>query len=343
MATGYATAAEQVDADDLAYGEQPVRQLQDRPAAGDHDQKAIRQIRTEMTGVRLSFTWCGTRKTLSADQRHQAATSFQAEREAITASKKLLDTSHEAFRRVTAVRSRATALWRSWTLPFPEPGIRLIRQDRVEAFQTSMAEHRDELLEAAGRLAGVYDELKSQARARLGELFAEEDYPRSLAGAFDMSWDYPSLEPPAYLLALSPEIYRQEQRRVAEQFDQAVGLAEQAFASELGRLVSHLAERLAGSPGEPPRIFKNSAIGNLREFITRFEEPNIRSSSDLENLVRQARATIDGVVPDDLRTSATLRASVSQDVERIAAAVTTFMAERPRRSILRRSRVEDSV
>jgi hypothetical protein len=48
------------------------------------------------------------------------------------------------------------------------------------------------------------------------------------------------VEPLHHLRELNPEIYAAEQARVAARFDEAVRLAEEAFTSELARLVSHL-------------------------------------------------------------------------------------------------------
>ena len=48
----------------------------------------------------------------------------------------------------------------------------------------------------------------------LGSLYNPADYPATLVGLFGVSWDYPNIEPPDYLLGLSPDLYRQEQERV---------------------------------------------------------------------------------------------------------------------------------
>ena len=58
------------------------------------------------------------------------------------------------------------------------------------------------------------------------------------------------MEPPGYLLRVNPEIYAEEQQRVARRFEEAVQLAEQAFLGEFGKLVAHLTERLGGGDGE---------------------------------------------------------------------------------------------
>lgn len=296
-----------------------------------------------MVAVKLSFTWFGTRKTLSADQRAQAADAFNAEEALLSASKKLLDTRHQSFRRVSEIRSRAAGYWRESTLPFPEPGVRLLNQDRIDAFNARMTQYRSELLAAAADLALAYEQLKRDAQSQLGRLYNEADYPATLDGLFDMTWEFPAMEPPQFLMALSPDTYRQEQQRVAARFQEAVTLAEQSFATELGRLVSHLAERLTGTSDGQPKIFRDSAVENLQEFIQRFQQMNIRSSQELESLVQQARNVISGIGPQELRTSASLRETVARDVQRIEAAVGEFMADRPRRNILRRAQAGGEV
>jgi hypothetical protein len=69
------------------------------------------RLRTTMAAMRLSFTWFGTRKTLTSEQRAQAAGSFGAEADFLSAGKKLIDTRHEKYKAVTAFRGRAGQYW----------------------------------------------------------------------------------------------------------------------------------------------------------------------------------------------------------------------------------------
>src|SRR5262249_14891899 len=156
--------------------------------------------------VRVSFTWFGVRKALTNEQKNQAAEPFGAEGDFISARKKLLDTKHAAYKEVTGVRGKGRAFWRSLTVPFPEPGIRLIRQHEVEGFNQKMATFRTELDTAVRSLDQRYSELKRAAQRRLGELFDANDYPVSLNGLFAVEWDFPNVEPPDYLLQLNPSI-----------------------------------------------------------------------------------------------------------------------------------------
>ena len=217
--------------------------LLDEPPTSGAQAPAANRLRATMAAVRVSFTWFGIRKSLSPQQKAEAADAFGAAGNYLSAGKKLFDTSHPAFRAVTAVRNRATSLWRGLSLPYPENGIRLIRQDDIATFDVQMTSLRVELNEAVNQLDEHFAELKTAARERLGRLFNPADYPATLCGLFEIAWDYPSVEPPEYLRQLSPALYEQEKARVAARFDEAVRLAEEAFASELAKLISHLSER----------------------------------------------------------------------------------------------------
>jgi hypothetical protein len=82
--------------------------LLDEPETQPHANVApAERLRTTMAAMRLSFTWFGTRKTLTTEQKAQAAGSFGAEADCLSAGKKLLDTRHENYKAVTAVRGRA--------------------------------------------------------------------------------------------------------------------------------------------------------------------------------------------------------------------------------------------
>ena len=53
---------------------------------------AANRLRTTMAAVKLSFMWLGVRKTLAPEQRTTAARAFHADRELLSASKRILDT-----------------------------------------------------------------------------------------------------------------------------------------------------------------------------------------------------------------------------------------------------------
>ena len=299
-----------------------------------------RVLRAITAAIRLSFTWFGTRKTLTPEQKAQAADTFGAEGDFLSAGKKLIDTRHPAFKSVTSVRGRIVSYWRGISLPYPEPGIRLIRQDDVSPVNAQLMTIKSDLHDAVDSLDEHYGALKSAARERLGRLFNPADYPESLRGLFDVAWDFPSVEPPPYLQRLNPELYERECQRVAAQFDEAVRLAEEAFFQELSQLVSHLTERLNGSQDGKAKIFRDSAVENLEEFFERFRRLNIRSNQQLDDVVSQAQRVVRGVEPQQLRDNQNLRQRVAGQLSGVQSVLDGLLVDRPRRNILRPQRPE---
>ncbi len=173
-----------------------VTLLDEPPSRGSADPAPAQRLRTTMGAMRLSFTWFGTRKTLSPEQKAQAAESFGAEGEYLSAGKKLLNVRHPKFRAVTQIRGRTGQFWKAMSLPFPEPGLRLIRQDDMAFINVQMTTLKAELGEAALELDRHYEELKAAAQERLGNLYNASDYPTTLIGLFDIAWEFPSVEPP---------------------------------------------------------------------------------------------------------------------------------------------------
>ncbi|MBL8796912.1 MAG: hypothetical protein JNM56_23625 [Planctomycetia bacterium] len=301
------------------------------PLDNNHPAERLRRI---AAAVRVHFTWWGVRRALTAQQKEEIGVACAADSRLLTAGKKLVDVRHEAFRRLTSLRTRIGQFWRSVTLPYVEPGIRLIKQSGIDAFVHQMEGFREELTEAEGDLNAVYDQVKADARNRLGRLYDAADYPPEIRGLFAVDFDFPSVEPPNYLLQLNPEIYAEEQARVARRFEEAVQLAEQAFIGELARLVSHLTERLTAGPDEK-KVFRDSAIANLTEYFARFRDLNVRSNAQLDQLVEQAQQIVRGVAPQELRDNAGLRQHVATQLAAVQATLDGMLVDQPRRRIIR--------
>jgi hypothetical protein len=293
------------------------------------------RLRRTAAAVRVLLHWWGVHRALTAEQKAQFGAVTAADARFLTAGKKLVDTRHEAFRRLTSVRTRITTYWRGISLPYVEPGVRLIRQADIPAFVDTMGGLRDELHQAEGQLNAAYDEIRADARGRLGRLFNPADYPSEIRDLFSVAWDFPSVEPPNYLMRVAPEVYEEERRRVLARFEEAVRLAEQAFATEFGRLLAHLAERLGNGDTGERRVFRDSAVTNLAAFFQRFAQLNVRSNPELDALVEEARRLVQGLSPQELRDSDTLRQQIATEMTRVREQVEGLITDVPRRRLVR--------
>jgi hypothetical protein len=213
----------------------------------------------------------------------------------------------------------------------------LIRQADIESFVRTMEARHAELKEAEAELDAVFDEIRSQARQRLRKLYDPADYPSEIKGLFDVGWDFPSVEPPNYLMRLNPELYAQEQARITRRFEEAVHLAEQAFVAEFAKLISHLTDRLSNDATGERRIFRDSAITNLTEFFQKFKHLSVYSNAELDQLVEQAQDLVKGVLPQELRDDDGLRQHIAKQMTQVGTQLEALIIDQPRRQIIRRS------
>lgn len=291
------------------------------------------QLQAEFCGCSLGFKWLGTGKAIGKEFVAQAADNWGADHEYMSARKKLFDTKRPEIRALTAIKNRARELWIGSTLPFPRDGVRLLRRSRVDAMVAEYQAMSAELQTAVESLDAIGEQLRFEARERLGELFDPSDYPASYRDLFAIKLEFPSLEAPEFLRDIAPNVYESEAEAVRDRFQAAVTMAEDAFKAELATLVSHISERLAGNDDGKPKIFRDSMLDNLREFFDRFRNLSIGSSAELDELVNQAEAAIRGVSPEALRDSQANRDTVRESFARIEERLAGSMVDRPARVI----------
>ena len=63
------------------------------------------RLRRMAAAVRVHFTWWGTHKTLTNQQKEEVGIAHSADSRLLTAGKKLIDTRHNAFRKLTSLRT----------------------------------------------------------------------------------------------------------------------------------------------------------------------------------------------------------------------------------------------
>jgi hypothetical protein len=262
------------------------------------------RIRLTTIPSRLKFSWFCAEKTLTSDQKSLAAEPFGAAGSCLTVTKKLIDLRHPVVQNLTAVRGRIETHWSSITLPFPEPSVRLLPLEQVPNFERQMRDFASELRDAASDLGRVYDDLKREAEGRLGALFDPSDFPSAPQDLFEIAWDYPNFAaPPLNASWVSQSVYDLEELRIKTKFHTAVTLAESGFRDEFTRLIVHLHERISDGDEGTSKVFRDSAVIKLDEFIARYFEFNLRTDARLDELITLARHALEGVTPQGLRSN----------------------------------------
>lgn len=295
----------------------------------------IGKLRAETTAIKFSHTKFGVRRSLTPDQLNAAALTFGAKAQYLSAAKRLLDTRHEAFRACTEIIAQARAFWVSMTVPYPEPGIRLIRRDRLSTLQQRMDDFQVELEAGRKKLREYYGELRRMAKDRLGDLFNADDYPADISETFTIEWEPVPIGAPEHLRVLNPELYAAQEAKVAARFAEAIRQAEEDFAAELRNLVGHLLEKLAPDESGKPKTFRDSTVTNLTEFFGKFKALAVTGSNpNLEQLVNQAEAVITNTNADALRKDKTLREQLNEALSPMVSALDGMVTTKPKRKIV---------
>lgn len=298
--------------------------------------QAAEKLEQQHSAMCLHFRWPSLQRTFDASQKLQTAQSFEASERGISASKKLFDTSNPLFRKVTSIKGQMENYWEWNSLPYPADAVRLFRRDDVEKVVAKMTGLREEFYAAVQALNERYEDIRNAAKDRLGQLFNPADYPASLLGAFEVSWEFRNVNPPEYLMKLNPALYEHERRNMQAKFDEAVKMAETAFTQELAKMVDHLAQKLAGRDEDGKRaIFRDSAIVNMHDFFDKFKHLNVRSNPQLDRLVEEAKSLVAGIDPDTIRHDYALRDQLAVQMEGVKGQLDGMLTAQPRRKINR--------
>ena len=127
-----------------------------------------------------------------------------------------------------------------------------------------------------------------------------------------MSWQYVSFGVPDQLKGISQEVWEQERDKAAQRMAEASSEIQQVLRQSMADLVAHMAERLKDGVDGKPLKFKQSTVLNLVEFLSNFSFRNVTDDRQLQDLVGRARDLLQGLAPDDLRTSGDLRTRVQR-------------------------------
>ena len=201
--------------------------------------------------------------------------------------------------------------------------------DEVDGHLGALATGRVELV---GAFLSVYPERVEAARARLRGLFDQGDYPDTemLRAAFGFEWKYVTFDLPSAGV-LSSAVYRREQEKANAAIQSEVEEIRMALRKSFAELIDHATARLAPAPGGKKMVFRDSLIQNLEEFFGYFAQRNIVGDSDLASLVDRARAVLQGVTPEDLRTNDFVRNRVQAAMQEIKQAMSDNLMLAPSR------------
>lgn len=158
------------------------------------------------------------------------------------------------------------------------------------------------------------------AQGGLGPLYDARDFPTvgKLASLFGLEWQWLALGVPENLpAALRAEAAEKMERQMTEAANEVRDALRTAFAE----LVAHAQERLTDGQDGKRKIFRDSLIENIQNFIGVFSHRNVMNDTDLAQLVDRARQVMVGVTPERIRDYASVRDNMRSQFEQIRTAL----------------------
>lgn len=230
---------------------------------------------------------------------------------------------------ISKVRNMARTFIYKKSLPFKIPGIIFIPRDMITTVDHQMQAFQREFDAEVANFGDNYHRYVEEAREKLGKLFNPLDYPRDIRNYFSFRWDFINFAAPDNTQIISSEILQREQQKYQQTIEEFRETAITTLRTIFVEMINHIVERLSGER----KIFKDSLVGNIREFINDFSALNITDDVELASSVEKCHRILDGVNIDVIRNNDRFRHDIANKMSEVKSQLNTMMVSRPLRKI----------
>lgn len=274
--------------------------------------------------LRVRFGLLGNSRKIS-----NSVISADADKKLLRASKQLLDSPE--LKAIKSLDGEMRQYIYSRCLPGFDEGLYFLPIPLVEEVETSLRTFRAKRDQLIDVFMLAYPELCKKAQEALREVWNPRDYPEGdeVRGKFTFSWQYLEFGIPGRLRAISKALFDSEKEKAANVMRDAAEQVQQVMRATLAEMVEHLRERLTPETDGKPKIFRDSAVKNLQEFLASFDFRNVTDDIALKAEVDKARQLIGGADPQALRDFDGLRVAVREGMAEISANLGGLVTARP--------------
>ena len=198
------------------------------------------------------------------------------------------------------------------TLPWSDEGFRLLPSHFLFDLTGRMREFEAGFSSGVDQFLGVYPDYIREARAELGSLFREEDYPSAdkLREKFSVRLEIlPVPTGDDFRVTMSAE----EQARIGREIDANVRASLTRGTEDLWKrlrdVVSHMVDRL----NEPETRFHATLVTNISDLVSLLPQLNVNQDPDLERFAAQIRDNLCNYTAQDLKKHDILRATTAAE------------------------------
>lgn len=261
---------------------------------------------------------------------------IDADKAMISVNKQLLDS--KQLKAIVTIDGeiRQFIVRRCLPCSFLKSGMYLVPVTKVEEIDEALAVFEAKRLSLIEDFVAAYPGLVLAAQTTLRSVFNPGEYYQSSAQVrkqFTMEWRYVTFGTPSGLAGISKALYDREKEKAESKLQEAAGVVQDALREAMAKLVDHMVDRIKPGENGKPRVFKDSLIKNLTEFLDAFAARNLTNDDQLANLVSRAREIMSGVDANSLRKSDGVRDTVAKGFAELQQSLEGMVIDRPTRKI----------
>lgn len=210
-------------------------------------------------------------------------------------------------------------------------GMYLVKMDAMSEIDEVIEKAKVDFRPLVQAFADVVEQRRDEAKERLGAAYDATKYPtrEQVMAIYKISHSWMTVSTPGSLKKLNRAIYEREVQKAEENLRVAVEDITTMLALEAKKLADHMVDRLTPGADGKQKIFRDSIVSNITDFLANFNMRNIGTSDELDAQVTRIRALIEGVNPDDLRKSDQLREDVAIGFSKVAESLDKIVTEKP--------------
>lgn len=184
-------------------------------------------------------------------------------------------------------------------------------EDELKAFE---GELRHEASELRKRWPGAM----ARQKLAIGDLFDARQYPtpEQVEQAWSLEWHYVSFAAPERLETVNTALFESARNKYEQRMADAYDEVRLVLRETLRQVTNDIAKKLTPGPDGKPKVFRNTVLEDLTQFLSTFDIRNIADDAELAGVVTQLRKLTSGVDAEALRDADALRASVLAGVKK---------------------------
>ena len=223
--------------------------------------------------------------------------------------------------------------------PFSE-GTHLIPLPLVDDLDTKIANAENGYSSFADLFVAEYAGLVEEAKSELNDQFDASNYfdvsteagRNALRSRFwvERRWFDWS---PSSDKKVSPTIASQEQKRQATEIKDMALQVKAALRMGLKKLIDHLVERLAPQPGGSRKMFMDSTITKITDFLELFSARNVCGDKELALLADQAKEVLQGQTASSIKENEEIATVVTARMSMVKENLDKLLLDMPERAI----------